>query len=154
MPPNEEEAKAKLIKLKEKGQSEADGAADVLHNRVNNARDVVKDKVDGAESVLDDVREDASHVQQDVAGKITHYEEVADQKAGEVIHMVKSSASNAQIAFDDSLSAASGAVKEGAAQARFQYSRAYHRSQVPVICLCSTILLLQHEQSAAISQKD
>ena len=127
---NDDEAKAKLIAYKESGQKKADAAADGLHDGLDNATEVAKRKLEDAGTVIDNLREDASHLQHEVAENIDHYSNVADQTAGEYLHLVKSSANNAQVAFDDGLGAASDAVKNGAAQARFQYSRAYQRVQV------------------------
>lgn len=130
MPKSDEEAKAKLIEFIQKGESKTDQSADIAKDKLDDAKETVMNTLDESESALSKLEENARHVPEEVAGSIQHYSQVADQKAEEVIHTMKSSANSAQAAFDDSLDAASDAVKGGAAQARFLYSRAYQRSQV------------------------
>ena len=144
MPASDEEAKAKLIEYKEKGEQGADAAADHLQAGVEDAREGLKDGIDAAQSFVKDLGEDAEETRQSAVERVEHYSDLADQRAGEYLQMVKASASNAQVAFDDGLGAASDAVKSGVAEARFQYSRAHSRSQVGHLARSPTIYWLYH----------
>lgn len=130
MPANDEEAKAKLVEYKSNAAKKTDAAADILHKSIDSARDGVKSKLEDGEQAVDNIKEDAEHTKRGIVESVDQYSEIADQKAGEYLEMVKASANNAQLAFDDSLVAASDAVKNGAAQARSQYSYARQRGEV------------------------
>jgi hypothetical protein len=86
--------------------------ADEARNQIAEAKEGVKDEVE------------------DFSAQAEHLVHQTEEGAEDVLQYVKNSAINAQAAFDDSLGSASDAVKSGAAEARFQYSRAYQRAQV------------------------
>ena len=130
MPANDEDLKAKLIEYKENSKNKTDAAAETLHSGIDEAREGTKDTIEEAKDVAKDVAEDADQLRQSALERVEHYGDVADQRAAEYLEMVKASASNAQVAFDDGLGAASDAVKSGVAEARFQYTRAQSRGEV------------------------
>ena len=86
-----------------------------------------------AEKVDDKISEAKEEVKENVnqlSAKAEHLVHQTEEGAEDVLRYVKNSALSAQAAFDDSLDSASQAVKRGTAEARFQYSRAFHRAQV------------------------
>ena len=85
---------------------------------------------DKASETISETKEEVKDNVDQISAKAEHLVHQTEEGAEDVLRYVKNSAMNAQAAFDDSLDSASQAVKRGTAEARFQYSRAFHRAQV------------------------
>ena len=85
---------------------------------------------DKASDAFSEAKEGVQNDVEHISAKAEHLVHQTEEGAEDVLRYVKNSAINAQAAFDDSLDSASQAVKRGTAEARFQYSRAFHRAQV------------------------
>jgi len=90
----------------------------------------MSEHADEAKHQIREAKEGVRGEAENLSSKAEHLVHQTEEGAEDVLQYVKNSALNAQAAFDESLGSASDVVKSGAAEARFQYSRAYQRAQV------------------------
>lgn len=138
MPEDVEDVETRLSEYKDDKVSEAQSAAEDVRDAAESFfKEDSNGKAERAEAAVVDFKDGAGDLQQSAEEGIEHYAQMAEQSAEDVAQRIQDAASHAQSAFDDGLSVASDAVKSGAAQARFQYSRTQERAQVSISFACS-----------------